>query len=185
MIRRRAFLATGAATMASLSGCIFGRGSSRGSSGAEELLSEDTERIVKTGEGIEARLRSITHSPSEGRAKISAEIKVPREDRYRVRLGIIDNRDVVLAADISEPTLYGTGWDLVPAELTVDDCGACYSGLVEVSFSNQSETIQAEEKEQREAEAEQEQEARDAERNETAAANESENESANETEGDQ
>lgn len=152
-MKRRTALALGASAMASISGCIFGGDDSNSSNGGE-LLTEDKERIIRTGEGIEARLRSVTHRPSEGRATVTAEIKVPQEDRYRVRLGVIDSppRPVVLAADIQEPTLYGTGWDLVKSELRVDECGACYSGLCEVEFSTRSDKVQEEEQAQRERE---------------------------------
>lgn len=156
-LTRRRILTLGATLSTGvLAGC-FGSDDSTDDEQAEELLSENTETIVSTGEGIKGRVRSVRHNPDEGVARVAGEINVPREAEYRVRLGVVDSSGVVLAEAINEVLLYRTGTNLEETELQVANCEACYSGLLEVQLTEaEKEVIQQKQERQREREQEQE-----------------------------
>lgn len=137
---RRAFIAAGLASLAGLAGCVGGGNNpTQTDDGPEELITGNKETKVKTPDGITGRIRSVTHQPSDDRATISAEINVPSDGRYAVRLAVIDQRVVVLGEETREPELSGTGTNLETAELRVDDCEDCFSGLLEVSYTEDTQ----------------------------------------------
>lgn len=136
---RRRLLATGATIVSgSLGGCVLFGGGGGGSAGQEQLTVDGEQTIVNVEHGTSAGVRTVRHTPSQNTAYIEGAIKVPREAEYEVRLGVIDQSDVVLAQEIITQDLYTTGANLVSTELEVGDCGACHSGLVDVSLSERA-----------------------------------------------
>lgn len=162
-LSRRRVLATGVAlSTGSLAGCSGGSDDSSGeSSGEEELLTPDKERLTDFGEGISGRLRSVRHNPGELVATVEGAVSVPTEAEYRVRLAVIDKEGVILAQQVDEHLLYpGKADELVAAELSPEDCEACFSGLLEVHLTERErEERQEAAQEKRERQREQEREA--------------------------
>lgn len=148
---RRDVLATGGAlAMMTLSGCGIIGGDDGGQGNIEELSASEQDTIVATpeGSGITASVRGVRHQPGANRAEVEGAISVPRELNYQVRLGVIDENDVVLAQSVTEELLYPTGTNLVTSAFDVPDCDACHSGLVEVRLTDRAQQQLQEEQQQ-------------------------------------
>ena len=186
-LRRRLLTVISSLALGSSSGCLYlVRGgddddSSSGSSDDEGdengVTADEEETIIATGEGITASVRRVSHTPEENTATVEGAINVPREFDYHVRLGVIDEAGIVLAQEVNDELLYPTGTNLVSAELEVDDCEACHSGLVDVRLSESArKELEQEREEQREREQDQQEMREQQQQNESDG-----NESAGET----
>lgn len=165
--RRRVLATVGALSTGALAGCSGSSDSSNDASAEEELLSPDKATLTEFGEGVSGRLRSVRHNPEEQMAVVEGAVSVPTEAEYRVRLAVIDRDGVILAQEVFESLLYpGKADELVMAELSPQDCEACYSGLLEVRLTDQ-ERAERQEAAQEERERQQEREAQ--QQNETNA----------------
>lgn len=190
--RRRVLAGVASGLAALFAGCFsYGGGANADQTVGEEELSVASEAtIVDVEHGANASVRRARHTPDDGVAYVEGAISVPRELKYEVRLGVIDQDGVVLAQKVVEQLLYPTGTNLVSAELQVEDCESCHSGLVDVRLSQSA--LQDLEQEQEQEQQEQEQQRQESEsmqqQNEsengttvTAAENESTNTSGNES----
>lgn len=160
---RRRLLATGASSVAALLGGCFsygGGGNADASVGKEELTTASEATIVEEEHGADGSVRTVRHTPSSNLAYVEGAISVPRELKYEVRLGVIDQNGVVLAQRVVEQLLYPTGTNLVSAELQVDDCESCHSGLVDVSLTPGALRELEQEQEQEQQEQQQQREER-------------------------
>lgn len=164
--RRRVLATVGALTTSALAGCSGGSDDSTDEPKEEELLSPEKETLTSFGEGVSGRLRSVRHNPEEQVATIEGAVRVPTEAEYRIRLAVIDKERVILAQEVNERRLLpGKADELVTAELSPEDCEACFSGLLEVHLTER----EREERQEAAQEKRERQQEREAQQNETNA----------------
>ena len=187
---RRRLLAAGAAlTTASFSGCVdFLKrdvGGSDGGGDGSNLLSDGRDTIVATHPDVSAAVNSVKHTPSEPSTTVEGVIEVPEEKEYEVRLGVLDEDDVVLAYEEWNELLYTSGRNRVVREFSIDECGRCYSGIVEVDITDEEKERRQEEQEQAAEERREQKQAGDGQQTDketSTSENETETEDDNETE---